>query len=68
MNICKCCDNTTNKTQTCSVEHGMIWRFLKNKNVSKNEIKEISNIKTAHTIQVKYYLWKNNMDIEPTVS
>lgn len=65
MNICKCCDNTTNKTQTCSIEHGMIWRFLKNKNVSKNEIKEISNIKTDYKIRVKYYLWKNNMDKEP---
>lgn len=63
--ICKCCDNETKGTETCSIEHGMAWRFLKNKNLTKDQIKEILSVRTEHSIKTKYILWTQGLLEEP---
>lgn len=58
---CKCCDNTTNGVDTCSPEHGYAWRYLSDKNLDKNDIKNIINVDVHETIKFKYFLWKENL-------
>lgn len=65
---CKICNGPTQITETCSVKCGMSYRYLRDKSLNQKEMLEIQNIKTNHTIKIKYKLWTVNLKEEPKCS
>jgi len=64
--LCKICNSpTSNNSNTCSVQHGMAYRYLKKFDLTQPEMLKICNIETNFSIKIKHILWKTGFTSEP---